>query len=197
LDHNSFDACILRAPRWRLLKRGSPILKMKLQTLGKKRSKMPQLVSTPTLPELNLDVLFTLIHIIATEHIGGPPARKRKNPLPTHMASPPKRTRVNGSSLIINGKPRHFRSGYASFPEMLMQNGRAYFDRTRYISVLEDIDNVILFCRPPRFGKSLTISMLEHFHGLQYADEHQTCYKVCHYILDYLNVENLLFFQSL
>ena len=67
-----------------------------------------------------------------------------------------------------------------------MQNNQAYFDRTRYISVLEDLDNFVLFCRPRRFGKSLTISMLEHFHGLQNADEHQTFYQVSD-LLDYLH----------
>jgi hypothetical protein len=43
---------------------------------------------------------------------------------------------------------------------------------------LEDTGQYVLFCRPRRFGKSLTISMLEHFHGLQNADEHQTFYQV-------------------
>jgi hypothetical protein len=112
----------------------------------------------------------------------GPTTRKRKNPPHSHIASPPKRTRVDTSSLIINGELERFQSGGASFSAMLMQNNRAYFDRTRYISVLEDLHNCILFCRPRRFGKSLTISMLEPFHGLQYADQHQTCYKVCQYI---------------
>src|SRR4051794_35833870 len=135
-------------------------------------------------------------HTIAIEHIAGPTTTKRKNPPHPHIASPPKRTRVDTSSLIINGELECLQSGGASFPAMLMQNNRAYFDRTRYISVLEDLHNCILFCRPRRFGKSLTISMLEHFHGLQYADQHQTCYKVCQYILDYLDIKNLLLFQS-
>jgi hypothetical protein len=98
---------------------------------------------------------------------------------------------------MINGKPQRFRPGNASFRDMLAQDGRAYFDRTRYISVLDDLDDYILFCRPRRFGKSLTINMLEHFHGLQYTDEHQTFYQVCDDILNYLDIENLLLFQSL
>jgi hypothetical protein len=77
-----------------------------------------------------------------------------------------------------------------------MQNNQAYFDRTRYISVLEDLDKCILFCRPRRFGKSLTISMLEHFHGLQYADKHQTWYQVCDRLLEYLDIKSLLFNHS-
>jgi hypothetical protein len=75
-----------------------------------------------------------------------------------------------------------------------MQNNQAYFDRTRYISVLEDLDKCILFCRPRRFGKSLTMSMLEHFHGLQYADERQTWYQVYDRLLEYLDIKNLLLF---
>jgi hypothetical protein len=72
-----------------------------------------------------------------------------------------------------------------AFRELLQREGQVYFDRTRYISKLEDLDTFILFCRPRRFGKSLTISMLEHFHGLQYAGEHQSLYKVCDNILSY------------
>lgn len=55
----------------------------------------------------------------------------------------------------------------------------AYFDRTRYISVLDFIDNTVLhFLRPRRFGKSLTISMLEHFHGIMYKAEYDMLFKV-------------------
>jgi hypothetical protein len=73
-----------------------------------------------------------------------------------------------------------------------MESNRTYFDRTEHISVLEDTDRYILFCRPRRFGKSLTISMLEHFHGLQNADEHQTFYEVSDLLINYLDIENLL-----
>jgi Predicted AAA-ATPase len=135
--------------------------------------------------------------LINASNPAGPTTRKRKSPPDTHMVSLPKRTRVDSSSLRINGKLlQPFQSRHASFRTMLMQNDRAYFDRTRYISVLENLSDVILFCRPGQFGKSLTISMLEHFHGLQYADEHQTFYQVCG-LLDYLDIENLLLFQSL
>jgi len=84
-----------------------------------------------------------------------------------------------------------------SFQKLLQRESQAYFDRTRYISKIHELHTFVLFCRPRRFGKSLTISMLEHFHGLQYADEHQTLYQVCDYILDHLGIENLLLFQSL
>jgi hypothetical protein len=149
---------------------------------------MPALVSTSRAkPRCSL----ALTHIVATERIADLTTRKRKSS--PHIAPPPKRTRVYKSSLRVNGKLEHLRSGGpSSFPELLMENNQAYFDRTRYISVLEELDHCILFCRPRRFGKSLTISMLEHFHGLQYADQHQTFYQVCDLLLDYLDIENLL-----
>ena len=129
--------------------------------------------------------------------------RKRKSPPHTGREPPPKRTvpspertRVGKSSLTINGKLRQFYSGVDIFSKLLKREGQAYFDRTRYISTLYDMHTRILFCRPRRFGKSLTVSMLEHFHGLQYADEHQSLYKVCSNILHYLDVRTY-FFQSL
>jgi hypothetical protein len=71
-----------------------------------------------------------------------------------------------------------------TFSQLLRREGQAYFDRTRYISKLHKLGTSILFCRPRRFGKSLTVSMLEHFHGLQYAGEHQSPYKICNNILN-------------
>ena len=141
-------------------------------------------------------VLFTLIHIMATEHTADANTRKRKSPPHTDIAPLPKRTRVGNRSLIVNGKLKHFRSGLdGNFSNLLRREGQAYFDRTRYIFKLHELDNSMLFCRPRRFGKTLTVSMLEHFHGLQYAGEHQSLYKVCNDILNCLERENLL--QSL
>jgi len=37
--------------------------------------------------------------------------------------------------------------------------------------------------------------MLEHFHGLQYADEHQSLYKVCNNILNYLDMRTYFSFD--
>jgi len=134
-------------------------------------------------------VFFTLIHIMATGHTADPNTRKRKSPTHADTAPLPKRTRVGNSSLIVNGKLEHFRSGLnGNLSHLLRREGQAYFDRTRYIFKLHKLDNSILFCRPRRFGKTLTVSMLEHFHGLQYAGEHQSLYKVCNDILNCLDV---------
>src|SRR5271170_6404850 len=100
----------------------------------------------------------------------------------TRTAPPPKRSRIDNSSLMIDDPLRHFRSGGAHFSSLLREKGQAYFDRTRYISVLAEIDKHILFFRPRRFGKSLTVSMLDHFHGLQYTEEHQSFYEVSKHV---------------
>jgi len=120
---------------------------------------------------------------------------KRKAPPHTDIAPSPKRTQVGECSLIINGELKHFRSGSKAFPTLLRKEGQAYFDRTCYISRLHKIDDFILFCRPSRFGKTLTVSMLEHFHGLQYAGDHQSLYKVCNNILNYLDVRTYFSFN--
>ena len=125
------------------------------------------------------------------------PKRKRKSESPPQAdtASSPKRTRVGDSNLIINGDLKHFRSASMAFSKLVQREGQAYFDRTRYISKLHELDTSILFCRPRRFGKSLTVSMLEHFHGLQYAGEHQSLYKVCNNTLNYLDLRTYMSFN--
>ncbi|RPB19297.1 DUF1703-domain-containing protein [Terfezia boudieri ATCC MYA-4762] len=95
-----------------------------------------------------------------------PAKRIKRSPPHVHTAASPKRARVGDSSLIINGELKYFRSGAQVFSDLLQGEGQAYFDRTRYISKLHEFDKFILFCRPRRFGKSLT-----------YADEHQSLYK--------------------
>ncbi|KIX05369.1 uncharacterized protein Z518_06241 [Rhinocladiella mackenziei CBS 650.93] len=119
--------------------------------------------------------LAMLASEVAKGKTTGPETRKRKHT--PEMAPSPKRTRVDNGSLIINGELEYFRSGAKDFPNLLQREGQAYFDRTGYISKLGKLDEFILFCRPRRFGKTLTIRMLEHFHGLQYADEHRWLYK--------------------
>ena len=130
------------------------------------------------------------------EHTADPKTGKRKSPPYTDIAPLPKRIQVGNSSLIINGKLKYFQSGLdENFSKLLRKEGQAYFDRTRYIFKLHELHTSILFCRPRRFGKTLTVSMLEHFHGLQYAGEHQSVYKVCNNILNYLNVRTYFSFN--
>jgi hypothetical protein len=53
----------------------------------------------------------------------------------------------------------------------LITEGEYYIDRTNYIPLLEDHGIVLLFLRPPRFGKSLLLSMLENYYDVKKAAE--------------------------
>lgn len=58
-------------------------------------------------------------------------------------------------------------SNYAS----LIEENLYFVDKTSYIRILESIsDKYVFFLRPRRFGKSLTLSMLEYYYGIQYRD---------------------------
>jgi len=53
----------------------------------------------------------------------------------------------------------------------LIQDGYWYQDRTDRIPQLEDAGRQLIFIRPRRFGKSLLLSMLEHYYDLNRADQ--------------------------
>jgi len=53
----------------------------------------------------------------------------------------------------------------------LVGGGGYYVDKTRYIRILEELNFPnIFFLRPRRFGKSLFLSMLEYYYGMQHAE---------------------------
>lgn len=62
-----------------------------------------------------------------------------------------------------------FPYGIFDFKEIVMQH-YFYCDRTHFIRTLEDAGNYLLFIRPRRFGKSLLLSMLEHYYDVALAD---------------------------
>lgn len=56
--------------------------------------------------------------------------------------------------------------------ETLIQNNYFYIDKTKFIKEWwESGDPVTLITRPRRFGKTLTMSMLEHFFSIKYAEK--------------------------
>ena len=56
----------------------------------------------------------------------------------------------------------------------LIEQGYHYIDKTHYIEVLENMaKKYFFFLRPRRFGKSLFISMLQHYYGLEHKDQFQ------------------------
>ncbi len=61
--------------------------------------------------------------------------------------------------------------GKSNFRSVIVENNY-YVDKTKYIEYLEDSDSDYVFLlRPRRFGKSLFVSMLEYYYGIQHKDE--------------------------
>ena len=46
-----------------------------------------------------------------------------------------------------------------------------YVDKTRFIPIIEDADKFFFFIRPRRFGKSLTVSLLQHYYDIAAKDK--------------------------
>lgn len=54
----------------------------------------------------------------------------------------------------------------------IIENDCFYVDKTHFIKEWwENRDDVTLIARPRRFGKTLTMSMLEHFFSVKYAGQ--------------------------
>ncbi|HSO79284.1 MAG TPA: AAA family ATPase, partial [Chromatiaceae bacterium] len=53
----------------------------------------------------------------------------------------------------------------------LITQGHFYQDRTDRIPLLEEAGYQLVFIRPRRFGKSLLLSMLEHYYDVNRADQ--------------------------
>lgn len=52
-----------------------------------------------------------------------------------------------------------------------------YVDKTRFIEEVEEANRFFFFIRPRRFGKSLTMSMLQHYYDVNEADMFEKWYK--------------------
>ena len=62
-------------------------------------------------------------------------------------------------------------NGKADFPGII-EDETYYIDRTDYIERLEKSkESFVVFLRPRRFGKSLWVSILRHYYGVQYKDK--------------------------
>jgi Predicted AAA-ATPase/PD-(D/E)XK nuclease superfamily len=66
--------------------------------------------------------------------------------------------------------------GESNFRSMIL-DGAFYQDRTHYIPILEEWGaKNLIYLRPRRFGKSLLLSTLEYYYGLQYKDSFEQLY---------------------
>jgi Predicted AAA-ATPase/PD-(D/E)XK nuclease superfamily len=60
--------------------------------------------------------------------------------------------------------------GQSDFTKVI-RDGYFYQDRTAFIRELETAPTFIFYLRPRRFGKSLFVSMLEHYYALEYQNQ--------------------------
>ncbi|MBM3203409.1 AAA family ATPase, partial [Candidatus Woesearchaeota archaeon] len=68
-----------------------------------------------------------------------------------------------------------FPYGISDFGSLIQEN-YFYQDRTHLIPLIEETGKQLLFLRPRRFGKSLLLSMLEHYYDLKRADQFETLF---------------------
>jgi hypothetical protein len=68
-----------------------------------------------------------------------------------------------------------FPYGISDFGKII-DDGLFYQDRTHLIPLLEEAGYQLLFLRPRRFGKSLLLSLLEHYYDVKRADQFQTLF---------------------
>ena len=80
------------------------------------------------------------------------------------------------SNVFERGRPSAIGYSEADF-ETLITEGKLYIDRTSYIQALENQSNKnILFVRSRRFGKSLWLSILQYYYGVQYKNRFETLF---------------------
>ena len=60
--------------------------------------------------------------------------------------------------------------GMMNFADIRLDN-YYYVDKTSFIPVIEQSDRFFFFIRPRRFGKSLTLNMLQHYYDVRTRDK--------------------------
>ena len=80
------------------------------------------------------------------------------------------------SKLVVPGGSYRFPRGVGEFTTF--RDNLVYIDKTQFIFPLSKFTATLL-CHPRRFGKTLTVSMLRNFHGVEYKDEFDEFFGVC------------------
>ncbi|MBE2279739.1 MAG: AAA family ATPase, partial [Ignavibacteriaceae bacterium] len=66
--------------------------------------------------------------------------------------------------------------GISNF-EAIKDDNCYYVDKTKYLELLEELnEKYLFFLRPRKFGKSLFISLLEYYYGIEYKDKFDTLF---------------------
>jgi hypothetical protein len=77
---------------------------------------------------------------------------------------------------IMNNQRIRLPYGISNF-QILVRDGYHFIDKTNYIEQLEENpERYIFFLRPRRFGKSLFVSQLRYYYGLEYKDQFDTIF---------------------
>jgi hypothetical protein len=77
---------------------------------------------------------------------------------------------------IMNTQRIRLPYGISNF-QILVRDGYHFIDKTNYIEQLEENpERYIFFLRPRRFGKSLFVSQLRYYYGLEYKDQFDTIF---------------------
>ena len=72
--------------------------------------------------------------------------------------------------VYISPKRKRIPYGMMNFGDIRLEDCY-YVDKTRFIPMIEDADKFFFFIRPRRFGKSLTVSMLQHYYDVRTRDQ--------------------------
>ena len=70
---------------------------------------------------------------------------------------------------IVPGRKR-LPYGMMNFAD-IRQDNYYYVDKTRFIPMIEEADRFFFFIRPRRFGKSLTLNVLQHYYDVRTRDK--------------------------
>jgi hypothetical protein len=58
----------------------------------------------------------------------------------------------------------------------IIKNGSFFVDKTPFLALLEKASSNLIFLRPRRFGKSLWISVMQHYYGLEHKANFETLF---------------------
>ena len=59
----------------------------------------------------------------------------------------------------------------------LIEKENYYIDKTMYLKKLENTDDVIVYLKPRRFGKTLFTSMMSYYYDINSENEYDTLFK--------------------
>lgn len=78
---------------------------------------------------------------------------------------------------ILTKRPYHKRIPYGMMNFVAVRRDDCYYvDKTDFIEEIEKANKFFFYIRPRRFGKSLTLSMLQHYYDINEADKFEALY---------------------